>query len=199
MKKPNAKQRILDTASKLFHQKGYATVGINEIIAKAETAKATFYQHYPSKQALGEAWLQTVHDRSEDSRSDILADQESARMKIHEYFQGLRLYLKNGNFRGCPYTNTSAIIPAEGDDNKPLRCQVVDHKKSIRKFFRDLAQGLTKDKSEAKRAGDILLSTLFWRHHRGAEPPVLVASRYRNGRGRRPMRKTSGQSVIFSE
>ena len=156
MKKANAKQRILETASMLFHQKGYATVGINEIIAKAETAKATFYQHYPSKEALGEAWLQSVHDRSEASRAEILADSETARVKVHEYFQELRKYLKAANFRGCPYTNTSAIIPADGEVGQPLRCQVVDHKKSIRKFFAKLSAGLTQDKAEAKRVGDVL-------------------------------------------
>ena len=72
MRKPNAKERILETASKLFHERGYSEVGINEIIEKAETAKASFYQHYSSKEVLCEAWLQSVHDRSEDSRAELL-------------------------------------------------------------------------------------------------------------------------------
>jgi AcrR family transcriptional regulator len=72
MRKPNAKERILETASKLFHERGYSEVGINEIIEKAETAKASFYQHYSSKEVLCEAWLQSVHDRSEDSRAEFL-------------------------------------------------------------------------------------------------------------------------------
>ena len=156
MKKANARQRILDTASQLFHEKGYVTVGINEIIAKAETAKATFYQHFPSKEALGEAWLQRVHDRSEDSREEILSDPETACVKVSEYFQELRQFLKNGSFRGCPYTNMSAVIPSTIDEGESLRCQVVDHKKSVRKFFVKLAGGLTKEKPEAKRLGDVL-------------------------------------------
>lgn len=32
MRKPNAKERILEVASKLFHERGYSEVGINEII-----------------------------------------------------------------------------------------------------------------------------------------------------------------------
>ncbi len=156
MRKANARQRILDTATQLFHQKGYATVGINEIISTAETAKATFYQHFPSKEALGEAWLQSVHDRSEDSRADILSDPETACVKVREYFQELRKFLKKGSFRGCPYTNTSAVIPAMADGGEPLHCQVVDHKKSIRRFFHKLATQITSEKPEAKRLGDIL-------------------------------------------
>ncbi len=66
MKKPNARDRILETAGELFFQRGYSGVGINEIIEKAGTAKASFYQHFPSKESLCEAWLQEMHDRSSD-------------------------------------------------------------------------------------------------------------------------------------
>ncbi len=78
MRKANAKERILETAGKLFFQHGYSEVGINEIIAKAETAKASFYQHYPSKEALCEAWLSNVHDRSEMSRAEMLESDKTA-------------------------------------------------------------------------------------------------------------------------
>ncbi|MDB2496353.1 hypothetical protein N9X25_04320 [Verrucomicrobiales bacterium] len=32
MRKPNAKERILEAASKLFHERGYSEIRINEII-----------------------------------------------------------------------------------------------------------------------------------------------------------------------
>ena len=34
MRKPNAKERILEVASKLFHERGYSEVGINEVTQK---------------------------------------------------------------------------------------------------------------------------------------------------------------------
>ena len=36
MKKPKARERILDTAADLFTERGYGSVGINEIIEKSK-------------------------------------------------------------------------------------------------------------------------------------------------------------------
>lgn len=139
MKKPNAKDRILETAGKLFHQRGYSEVGINEIIDQAETAKATFYQHFPSKELLCEAWLDVVHERSEAGRQTIIDAQGSAAEKVDQYFVSLEEYLTASDFRGCPYSNTSAVVePACTGILK----QVEEHKESIRDFFRQLAADL---------------------------------------------------------
>lgn len=156
MRKPNAKDRILDTAGKLFHQRGYSEVGINEIIDKAETAKATFYQHFPSKELLCEAWLDAVHSRSEVRCQGILAAPGKASEKIDCYFADLEQYLETSDFRGCPYSNTSAVV--ESGCTGILK-QVEEHKESTREFFRalaaDLAAGL-KGGDCVGRLGDAL-------------------------------------------
>ena len=46
------RERILDTATILFHQQGYNSTGINQIISEAKVAKASFYQHFKSKDDL---------------------------------------------------------------------------------------------------------------------------------------------------
>jgi AcrR family transcriptional regulator len=142
MKKPNAKDRILETASELFHQRGYSEVGVNEIIDKADTAKATFYQHFPSKELLCEAWLDAVHERSEVRCQAILEAPGKASEKIDQYFADLERYLKASDFRGCPYSNTTAVV--ESGCSGILK-QVEVHKDSTREFFRALAADLTAD------------------------------------------------------
>ncbi|HEX6490130.1 MAG TPA: helix-turn-helix domain-containing protein [Gaiellaceae bacterium] len=47
-----ARQRILDSAYELFSRRGIRDVGIDEVIERAEVAKATLYRHFPSKDAL---------------------------------------------------------------------------------------------------------------------------------------------------
>jgi len=136
MKKPNAKERILETAGELFSQRGYSAVGINEIIDKAGTAKASFYQHYPSKESLCEAWLKSMHDRSEVIRADLLASKGSPAEKLARYFDHLESYMKNSHFRGCPYSNTSAV---SDEQCCGILEKVRTHKESIRQFFRVLA------------------------------------------------------------
>jgi len=44
--------RILGTAYDLFARRGIRAVGVNELIASSGVSKATFYRHFPSKDAL---------------------------------------------------------------------------------------------------------------------------------------------------
>mgnify|MGYP003502214566 CR=1 FL=1 len=46
---PTARDRILDTAFRLFYAKGLRAVGVDTIIAESGVAKATFYRHFPAK------------------------------------------------------------------------------------------------------------------------------------------------------
>jgi len=58
-----ARERILDTAFRLFYAHGVRGVGVDTIIAASGVAKATFYRHFPSKDDLAVAYLDRVDDR----------------------------------------------------------------------------------------------------------------------------------------
>jgi AcrR family transcriptional regulator len=150
-KQANAKQRILETAGRLFHENGYCGVGVNQIIAEAGTAKATFYQHFPSKEDLCVAWLDLMHQGSEQARTRILASAENPEAKIDQYFTNLERFLEERQFRGCPFTNTGSITEACCE---PIRECIEAHKISIRNFFRDLAREFASSDSRAQEVGD---------------------------------------------
>lgn len=151
MKKPNARERILETAATLFFQRGYSEVGINEIIEKAGTAKASFYQHYPSKESLCEAWLKSVHERSELHRGELLGRCCSPEEKLACYFDHLESFLLQSEFRGCPYSNTGAV----SDSNCPgIISQIRAHKEATRRFFRELARERFPDSPRGEEVGD---------------------------------------------
>ncbi len=50
---------ILEAASRLFSESGYAAAGVAEICTAAGISKGAFYYHFPSKQALFLALLET--------------------------------------------------------------------------------------------------------------------------------------------
>ena len=54
----SARRRLLDTATRLFYAEGIHAVGIDRIIAEAGVAKATFYNHFPSKDDLVLAYIE---------------------------------------------------------------------------------------------------------------------------------------------
>lgn len=54
---PGRRERILSTATRLFHGQSYHAVGIEEIAAESDTAIATFYQYFNGKAELLHAVL----------------------------------------------------------------------------------------------------------------------------------------------
>lgn len=151
MKKPNARERILETAGALFFQRGYSEVGINEIIERAGTAKASFYHYFPSKESLCEAWLKSIHEFSETFRGELLESAGSAAAKLERYFDQLEQFMINSQFRGCPYSNTSAV---SGEKCCGIIEQIQSHKESIRQFFRTLSAQQIPDNIRATAIGD---------------------------------------------
>ena len=160
MRKPNARERILDTAADLFSERGYGCVGINEIIEESETAKASFYHHFPSKEELCTTWLSQTHERSDAVHDAILKSPDNPADKVIAYFETLKTWLKEKDFRGCPFTNTAAALDTH---SAPIAEQVELHKLAMRDFFIDLAREIAPAGSAARRLG-----TLFFLIYSGA-------------------------------
>ncbi|MDC8756547.1 TetR/AcrR family transcriptional regulator [Janthinobacterium fluminis] len=53
----DVRQHILDTGMAIISGKGYAAVGLNEILTSANVPKGSFYHYFKSKEAFGEALL----------------------------------------------------------------------------------------------------------------------------------------------
>ncbi|WP_058043867.1 TetR/AcrR family transcriptional regulator [Streptomyces roseifaciens] len=51
-KKAATRQKIADTALRLFLERGYDAVGIRDVAAEADVAVTTLFSHFPSKEAL---------------------------------------------------------------------------------------------------------------------------------------------------
>lgn len=171
MKKQNARERILDTASKLFAERGYASVGINEIIKESETAKATFYSHFPSKEKLCATWLSETHTNSKAYHDAFLDKPGDPIKKVKEYFLSLKDWMQDNQFSGCPYSNT---VANDTGNTASIREQVTIHKTFQRDFFRDLVRDLCSP-SESRQLGTALLilysgATTEARNHEASWP-----------------------------
>jgi len=103
-----ARERILDCASDLFAHKGVHAVGVDELIEKADVARATFYRHFPSKEDLvvafvdqrGQLW---VHGWLE-SQAKERGDTPEAQLLV--VFDLLSEWFASDDFEGDPIINT---------------------------------------------------------------------------------------------
>jgi AcrR family transcriptional regulator len=125
--KPSMKDRILETADRLFYLQGIRAIGVDTIAAEIGISKRTLYNHFPSKDALISAYLgrRFVQPRPSD---------KSPIEQILGTFDSLERRFASKDFRGCPFVNAVAEL---GSEDRSVRKIAVEFKESRRLWFRD--------------------------------------------------------------
>ena len=70
---PNARQRLLETATKLFAEKGYAGTSVREIVDRAGVSKPVLYYHFKSKEGLFYAILEWAVNVQQEIITEIFS------------------------------------------------------------------------------------------------------------------------------
>lgn len=154
----NPRQRIIDTALRLFYQQGYRATGINQVIAESDVAKATFYSHFPSKEKLCVVYLQSRHAIWMGWLKESVGRQTSAADRLLGVFDFIREWMSGCDFRGCAFLNIASEIPHPDSE---IRGEVVRHKDSLRKYIGLLLaetedSGVTLPGIDRERVADML-------------------------------------------
>ena len=128
-----ARRRLLDTATRLFYAEGIHAVGIDRIIAEAGIAKATFYNHFPSKEDLVVAYIE---EQDRLGRTAIAALPKQLPRKMIAAIMGrISEAVVAGGWRGCPFLNAAAEYP---DPASPVRQAIDARRVWQRDSLRDL-------------------------------------------------------------
>ncbi|MEV5753663.1 TetR/AcrR family transcriptional regulator [Actinoallomurus sp. NPDC052308] len=86
--KMETRQSLLDAARRIVAAKGYAAVGINEILAAAGVPKGSFYHYFSSKDAFGEAMMKSYFDDYLATMDGIVADKDKrSAERLMRYWQ----------------------------------------------------------------------------------------------------------------
>ena len=133
-----ARQRILETADRLFYQEGVRAVGIDRIIEEAGVAKMSLYKHFPSKDDL---ILAVLKHREEDVLAFFRAAMErhskKAKSPLLAFFAALKDFFVSPGFRGCPFQNAAVEL---ADPTHPGAEFVRGHKQRFSEFLRTLVE-----------------------------------------------------------
>ncbi len=127
MQKPDMKERILETADRLFYLQGIRAIGVDTIAAEIGISKRTLYNHFPSKDALIAAYLERrfVHARPSD---------KPPVEQILGTFDSLERRFAAKDFRGCPFVNAVAEL---GPTDRAVKKIAIAVKESRRVWFRE--------------------------------------------------------------
>jgi AcrR family transcriptional regulator len=104
---PDIHDHILEVAGRLFYEHGVNSVGIELIIAEADVAKRTFYNHFESKEDLVVEYLEQTEIRALQYYKDRLAKLPPGE-RLLGFFDLLEDWFGSREFRGCNFINATA-------------------------------------------------------------------------------------------
>jgi AcrR family transcriptional regulator len=99
------RDRLLDAADRLFYREGVRAVGIDRVLAEADAAKASLYQHFGCKDQLVASYLER---KTGDARVQIeayLAGTPPSQRALR-FFDWVVDWTESKEFRGCPLQHT---------------------------------------------------------------------------------------------
>jgi AcrR family transcriptional regulator len=137
--KPAPRERILAAADELFFHQGYRATGINQVIAAAGVAKATFFAHFPTKEALCLAYLQDRNTSEYAAIHAFVQDHDDPRSRFLAVIAAIEPWLVANALRGCVFLNMVAEIP---DPSHRLRQEGLSHYDRLRRLIGRLAEEL---------------------------------------------------------
>ena len=102
------KENLVRTAMRLFRRQGYASTGLQQIVAESGSPKGSLYHYFPSgKEALGEAAIAMAGAMIRDMLSDLAARHREPKAFLRAYCKVMAGWMQESGFRsGCPIATT---------------------------------------------------------------------------------------------
>jgi len=132
-----ARERILETAERLFYRDGYRAVGVDTIIAESGVAKMTLYRHFRSKDELIAAYLERANHQLLGWIEGLIAPHADPRAALIAVFDGVAKLASSPECLGCAFVGAAAEFP----EPEHLGHRVaLEHKRAVAARLRELAE-----------------------------------------------------------
>lgn len=192
------RERLLRAAAELFYDRGINAVGVDAVVERAGVAKMSLYHHFGSKDNLIAEVLRT---RSEDTfrrfvnAVDALAPEPAPpEARLLAVFDHLCEWVSEPDFRGCPFLNALAEIPAR---DHPAFEAAAGYFRKLHGLLADLAKrsGAREHEAMALQLATLVSGAIPWSVlHRSPEPArharaaagAIVESHLRGANADRP-------------
>jgi len=148
------KEKLFQTAARLFYQHGYRAVGVDTIAAESGIGKMTLYRHYPSKDDLIVAFLRQSNKDFWGYFEQSTSTAPTGRDKLLAFFEALQSYVISPKCYGCPFINVATEFP---DPDYAGHQVALEHKQAVRARFVQLAREARAHQPEALANALLLL------------------------------------------
>jgi TetR/AcrR family transcriptional regulator, lmrAB and yxaGH operons repressor len=117
MPRGTTKHRLLSTAADLLHRQGYASTGLNQVLAEARAPRGSLYFHFPGgkEELMAEALTGAARGLTE-LLERTLRDAPSAEVALYVIVDYFRDQLERSQFqKGCPVATVALEQSAVSD------------------------------------------------------------------------------------
>jgi TetR/AcrR family transcriptional regulator, transcriptional repressor for nem operon len=145
----DAKEKLTEAALGLIWTSGYGATSVDDICAKANVKKGSFYHFFKSKADLEIAALEENWQRSRQRWNDIFSPTVPPLQRLEDYFdfviqrQG-QLLEEYGSVLGCPFCSVGSEVSSRESGIRDKTLQIMDrYVKYFESAIRDAdAQGM---------------------------------------------------------
>ncbi len=153
-RKSAPRDRLLRTATEVFYAKGIHAVGIEEIVDRAQITRSTLYRHFPGKEDLVVAYLESASQFERESIASLTTPGQSPEEGIRAVAQAIVGQIENPAFRGCAFLNAAAEYP---DVDHPVHQAILRHRSWFAELVRTLFGPVSDERSEESAELFVLL------------------------------------------
>ena len=132
----SVRERLLDTADKLFYEEGVLSVGIDRVLAEAGAAKASLYCHFGCKDELVAAHIERRIALARAQIEACVADTPPAQRALR-FFDWVVTWAASPDFHGCPMQHITAEL---SDPDHPARKAAAGQRKWLQAKFLEWAR-----------------------------------------------------------
>ncbi|MCL6604784.1 MAG: TetR/AcrR family transcriptional regulator [Paenibacillus sp.] len=179
--KPNSREAILDTASRLFFTQGYHATGLNQIIKDSDSPKGSLYYYFPKgKEELALTCINRTSEVVAQKLRYHIESNESSVDAMVDFIRGMAKDAVETSFKGVvPFSFWLAVETSCISDELRSACQSVFKDWQEVVMLRLMEEGV-EEESAADKASIVislfegaLLQTLTFRDER----PLLAAAK----------------------
>jgi TetR/AcrR family transcriptional repressor of nem operon len=129
----DTRERIVATATRMFHARSFDAVGVAELCSEAGINKGSFYHFFSSKSELVLAVIDSRWEGAEPIFRTVLVEDTATPplQRIEGFFAGMRAHTEQmidefGRFPGCPFGNLTAELSTRDDVIRKRLVEVYD-------------------------------------------------------------------------
>lgn len=161
IKKQQTRQAILDTADQLFQQRGYEQSRINDIIEPVQISKKTFFNYFPSKEAvlieLAKHWFERHTTEAGDS---VIANSDSDPLQklLSKLDARIEVIIRERDFITLLVKHTQLFQAHSNNDSLTLRIASQNFTETLKNIREIQACGVFRQDISAEELNQIMMS-----------------------------------------